>query len=807
MKTNLPFKSAGIIVCFLVLSFFNHAQKQIKVIDSDGGEPMPFVKIFPNDGNAFFTSIDGTADIPENATSLKLYFSGYKDTTVTVESEKITVVEMKILPTNFDEIVILPGENPALRIINKVVENRKKNHPLENDAFTYESYSKFIFDMDTAFMKKVMSMPEDTSESMLGLIKKQHLFMMESTSERKFIPPARDREDITAYKVSGLNNPILSTFAQSMQSFHFYDNQFDVIGNKYLNPIAFGATKKYYYLIEDTTIVGTDTTFTISFRPRPETTIEALKGKLFINTNGFAIEKVIAEPAKTESDQFNIKIIQEYKLIDGKKWFPVDLKTKVEMKGMQMQLKGMSGYVIGAGNTYISNIKINPDDLKKRGFGNVAIATNEDAGDKSDEHWNRLRKDTLSQRENTTYHVLDSVSKAENFDRKLNGLMALTSGKLRMGYVTLPLDRIIDYNMHEGYRLGAGLETSDRLMKNIVVGGYFAWGTRDKDWKYGGYSTFHLNKRLGMSIDLKYQQDVLNRGSNHFNRTNWDIMSPQIFTDFYQKFMDRQRLAEMTFTIAPLGNLTLHLIGNYQRVDFTRNYLYTDENGTTFSKMDIAETALELKWNIRQRIVVLGDIRLAQPTNFPKVKLKIAKGWNGIANANTDYVRLFVSLDEDVESLRFGKLNMHLEASQTFGDVPMLFKQYGIGTRRDWGLLTNNAMETVYPGEFYHDRQAMFIARYSFPEIKTKAKWFAPEFILHHGLAYGDMKDKTQHNMQFWTMDKGVFEGGLVMSGIVNIRFMKIGLAAFYRYGYHSNTNALKNIVPKISIKFSGLTK
>jgi hypothetical protein len=232
--------------------------------------------------------------------------------------------------------------------------------------------------------------------------------------------------------------------------------------------------------------------------------------------------------------------------------------------------------------------------------------------------------------------------------------------------------------------------------------------------------------------------------------------------------------------------------------------LFTNEAGTTFNKMDLAETALELKWNIRQRIVVLGDIRMAQPTNYPKIQLKITKGWSGIANAASDYVRLFVAIDEDVQSLRFGKLNLHLEASQSFGDVPMLLKQYAVGTRQDWNVVTVNALETVFPGEFYHDRQASLIARYSFPVIKTKKKWFAPEFILHHGIGYGDMRDKSQHNMKFWTMDKGVFEGGLILSGIMNTRFTKLGLGAFYRYGYHTNTDPLKNLVPKISIKFVG---
>ncbi len=69
------------------------------------------------------------------------------------------------------------------------------------------------------------------------------------------------------------------------------------------------------------------------------------------------------------------------------------------------------------------------------------------------------------------------------------------------------------------------------------------------------------------------------------------------------------------------------------------------------------------------------------------------------------------------------------------------------------------------------------------------------------------MANRTQHNMKFWTMDKGVFEGGFILSGILNINFFKLGIGAFYRYGYHSDTNAIKNLVPKISLKFAGFNK
>lgn len=792
------------LITFLLLlnTFFTFSQNQLTVLDKSGMEPMPFVKIFPNEGDPFFTNIEGVAEYNDSVVSMTLSFTGYKDTTIFVKNQSNITVQMSSEAVSFDEVVILPGVNPALRIINNTTENRKYNHPLKNDAFTYESYSKFTFDVDTALLKKVMNMPYDEKDTISNMIRTQHVFLLESATERKFIPPARDQETITAYKVSGINNPIFSAFAQSTQTFHFYDNQFELLGNRYLNPIGFGATSKYYYLIEDTTINESDTTFVISFRPRPGVSVDCMKGLLFINTNGFALERVIAEPDIESKSGTKIKIIQEYKFIDGKKWFPVNLKTIGELKGFQIKAKDESGYLVGKGTTTIFSIKLNPDDMKKSGFNNLTLTTEKNAGKKSKEEWNTLRIDSLSDRDTKTYIVLDSIGKENNFDRKINTLLALVSGKVKIGPVSFPIDRVINYNYHEGYRLGLAVETSDKLIKNVNLGGCFAWGTRDKDWKYGGFSTFTINSRLGMSVGLKYQQDVATRGLNRMTSSTLDITSPTILQNLYLRYMDRERLAELNFTIVPLGNLTFHLTSQYQRLEFTKKYRFTDNSGTSFTKLDNAEIAVEMKWNIRQKTFLLGDFRMPQPSKYPKINLRIAKGISGIANSQVDYWRLFASVDENITSILWGKLNLHLEASQTFGDVPLAFKQYGEGTNRSWGIATGNVLETAYPGEFYHDRQVSFIARYSFPVIKTKAKWFAPEFILHHGLGYGDMANKSQHYMKFWSMDKGLFEGGLIVSGILNYSIVRLGIGVFYRYGYYSEPNALKNLMPKISITF-----
>ena len=89
---------------------------------------------------------------------------------------------------------------------------------------------------------------------------------------------------------------MLSTLVSSLQSFSFYDTKFDLFGKTYINPIALGGIKRYIFVLKDTTYVGNDTTFTIYYQPRKDKDFDGLTGNLYINTNGYAIEKVTAAP-------------------------------------------------------------------------------------------------------------------------------------------------------------------------------------------------------------------------------------------------------------------------------------------------------------------------------------------------------------------------------------------------------------------------------------------------------------------------------------------------------------------------------
>lgn len=787
-------------LAFSVLSTLVFCQTTIFIKDQITNEAIPFVKVRPDLGSPFLADIDGSFILQKEILQLDLRNYGYRDTILSVSSITDNTIFLIPIIQNIQEVVAVAGENPAHRIMDIVIANRKKNNPLENDAFRYESYSKFIFDMN---QEALDSIPENTTDTILLDIKKffteQYLFMVESASTRTFLPPNRDKEEITAYKVSGFTNPMFSTFANEMQSFSFYENQFELLGKTYINPIAFGGTRRYLFVLEDTTVINQDTTFTIFYRPRSGKNFEGMTGRLYINTNGYAIEKVTASPYE-DSTGTEIIIIQEYAIVDNKKWFPSKLSTEISMKGAVLVPTLKNGYIQGKGSSYIKNVEFNPTDIRKRDFDNITVTTNEDAATVKEEVWDTLRKYAITDKEVHTYNMLDSLSKEEKFDQKLDMLTSLMEGKLPLGNFNLDLTRLINYNLYEGYRFGAGLETSKKMMKNVMIGGYYGWATRDKESKFGGYSTIHLYKKRGLKLNLRYQQDLIERGGFTFQKDVFTLNSTSLSRQFFIQNMERQRLGEIVLSGNIRSNMKVSLIGNYQRIWYTDDYVYLPSEKTN---IDLAETSIEFTWNIREKVMQLGNIRVSKGTKFPKIMLKATKGWKGWMESDYDYLRFQAEIQQEVLVRGTGKFIWTIIGSQTVNDVPLFLMQRGNGTGRPWNLSTANTFETMAPSEFFHTKQAALFTRFDFNPFKTKAKWNEPQFCFHHAIGYGEMNLKDQHSVSFKSMDKGFFEGGVILNNVLVSGFTGIGIAAFYRYGEYSDSDWKKNIMPKIAVSFN----
>lgn len=794
-----------VLITFILILITLHSfgQREYFIQDETTESPIPFAKVYPNVGAPFLTDLDGRFEVTEEVTSVQIRYSGYSDTTVSLTDVSNRVIYLLEDVQRLDEVVVTPGVNPAHRIINEVIKNRKKNHPVGDMAFEYTSYSKFKFDANPSAIEAI---PDNTTDSNLISMKeffsKQHLFMIENASKRKYTPPYRDKEEILAYKVSGFTNPMLSTLVSSLQSFSFYDTKFELFGNTYINPIALGGTKRYIFVLKDTTFVGSDTTFTIYYQPRKNKDFDGLKGNLYINTNGYAIEKVTASPFKGD-DGNELEIIQEYAFVDGKKWFPKKLSTSMKLKGL-LQIEGVDDdYLTGTGTTYIKEIKLDPSDQKKGYNDNYVLVTDPDAEGLESENWKGLREYELTEKEEMTYKFLDSLSKAENLDAKLGLFSSVLKGQIPVWKLELPVDQLFGYNLYEKFRLGLGVYTSDRLMKNFRFGGYFAYGFGDKAWKWGGESTVIFSHKRNFFLRMRYHEDVAERGGNQFDINGAALFDPTKMRELYISNMDRERLAQVAIQGDVKANFTVQLGGNYRRLWYTQGYGFRPD--TSFSlnaKTDVVETYAELYWSPFEKYMLLGDQKFMVESKYPKFRFKVTKGWDTWLTGEYDYLRLSASVSQRLKFNFLGSLDYAITAQKTTGTVPMALNHVANGTYTKWAISVTNSFETVAPGRFYHDEQVALFLRYNFPAIKTKSAWTEPQFSVHHAVGFGNMRNAGIHQLEFDTMEKGYSEVGVILNGLLTSGSTALGIGGFYNYGAYSDKDWKKNIYPKIAVGF-----
>lgn len=782
---------------------FSIVGQTYQLIDKDSKTSIPFAKIYPNIGNPSLADLDGFFTVNEGVIDVKITAHGYRDTLVQVNSIKDFKITLSVLANELEEVTIIPGINPAERIMELAIANRKLNHPYGKETFSYDSYSKFIFTIDPASLDSVPMRANDTLlQQIKELFSKQHLFLIESTSKKMFEPPYREKEVITAYKVSGFSNPLFSTFTAELQSFHFYENQFNILGKSYLNPLAFGGIRRYLFILEDQTINGKDTTFTIRFQPRKDKNFDGMKGWLYINSNGYALEKVIAQPDEA-TDGPATQIIQEYAFIDGKKWFPIKLATEATFSNVNISSDGKyKTPILGKGTTYIDNIQLGTD-LKDEKFNSITLETADDAADKDTVHWNANRKYRLTEQEKLTYVTIDSISKAEKLDRLLNLSLSLVSGKIPLGYLQMDLKRLIYYRNYEGYRLGLGLETSPKLSKRGMIGGYFGYGTRDKAWKYGGYGNWKVFKKKLLFFNASYQEDIISRGWFEPQLSGSGLQLDGLYKHLYVRSMDKQRKAMIGFSGYVRPRVYVFLGMDYQRLKFTEGYQFTMKDGTFFTgnkRLELAEVVLELKWSLGAKMMQLGDQRIVNSSKFPIVSLKVANGIPGIGDASLEYVRTEVKIEQTAKIRGVGKLNYSVLGTKTVGDVPLLLQNSVLGTGGNWNLSVANSFETMFPTAFYTDQMIACFTRFSFNAMKSKFKWTAPQLVLHHALGTGSMDRTAAHNILFQTMNKGYYEGGVLIKNILKSGASGIGIGTFYVYGPYSNIDARKNFTFKIAL-------
>lgn len=803
------FMKAISTVFFLIFLYGVVSAQEFKgrITDAKTGAGLAFVAIAEQGtSNGTYSDIDGYFQlIPEDTLSLFVFnLVGYQSLELKYNGNapmSITMIEKENL---LNEVVIRPGENPAERIIRKAIENKKINNPESDTPFTYDSYNKLVFggQLDSTVVNDTARFAtlDSTQKQAYDFFGQQHLFLMESVSKRKFYPPNHSEETVIANRVSGLKRTDLFLLGTQLQSFSFYGESVQLLGETYMSPLADRSISKYLFIIEDTTFIGKDTVFTISFQPRRGKNFEAMRGQLFINTNGYAIQNVIAQP--NESSSFSIRIQQQYEYVDNRKWFPKQLNSTINMGSMFVA----NIPVIGEGRSYIKNLKLDAP-IKKSEFTPVTLLMASGAANRPDSVWNQYRERELDKKELKTYHVIDSVGKAENLDRKMKGFEALTTGKINLGYVSFDLARLMAYNNYEGYRLGGGLHTSNLLSERFSIGGYYAYGFKDKHSKYGGDLLLHLYRKRNVDLQLNYQNDVQETAGNQIDLPATGGLSLVNLYPFFVNRMDRREKYEASVSGRLIRNLSVMIFANEQFVKSFDGYRFTSINTESVKlfteDFDLTEAGVQLRFAPGEKLVRMPQREISLGGRFPVFYFKFTRGFNDIGKGEFSYSRLDFRMDKTFKIQNIGQFSIAAIGGYMPDDVPLPLLYNARGSWNKFTIAAPQTFETMRTNEFQHSEFVALHFQHNFKSLLLKTKNFAPEIVLVHSMLWGELSHDENHNLEMQSADLGYFESGLRIDALMRSSFSALGIGVFYRYGPYHLPEMSDNFAFKLSSTFS----
>jgi len=783
-----------------------------KVVDSDTKEGIAFATIlFQESKTGIATDIDGFYKFSASFNAKQLRFSsiGYESKTVSFEQLKAQnyIVSLNKGSYNIDEVEILPGENPAHRIVNKAIENRKKNNPELSSPFFYESYNKMVFTtpMDTNSRSKldsitIRSIQKDNVDSFPD---SKVGFIMESVSQRNHYPPTKTYEVVTESRISGLKTPFFSLLATQLQSFSLYQDYIMIYGINYLSPISKGSTSKYLFVLEDTIFHKTDTSYIISFRPQRNKNFKALQGVMTINTNGFAVENFVSK--QHDSTGFPVKVQQRYELIENTQWFPTQLHIDIVFAS-----SGQDDFsVMGKGKTYLRDISLQPK-IEEKEIGNLALKMDDEIVPKGEVVWKELREVPLSEKELLTYQFIDSIGEEENLDRMVFLTKGLVNGYIPVGKFNLMIDKFLKFNQYENVRLGAGVETGEGLFGPVRIAAFGGYGFKDKAWKYGSHIRWIPKNKRQFETKFAYSNDLIAVGRANFFKANAMLFSGGEFQNFINDQFDTQEKWEGSVSLRALRDFHFTFFGNQQKREINSNYQYIGTKGEPISTFSTTEVGVNFRFSFNEKFGEMLGVTIPLETKNPVINFKYTKGLAEM-RGDFEYDKIDLTFAKKFTIRNAGITSLQADFGYVSNSIPLtaLYSLKGI-YNEDVRVASSNSFETMAPNEFFADRQMSLFFRHNFGSLLFNQPKFKPELLLVSSFGLGSLQNRASHtNFDFSVPEKGFLESGIQFNSLYRMKYvyegmyLGFGVGVYYRYGAYANDEFIDNAALKLTAIFS----
>lgn len=690
--------------------------------------------------------------------------------------------------SHIDGYTVHGGVNPADLLMNQVAASRYSNSAFASASFHYTTYHKTTV------------IPSYLSDS-LQLLDNQYLFLSESVSEVFYKQPSRHYEKMVASRTSGLQNPIFNLLFSRIQFQNLYASDYlDILQVEYVSPLAVGSSKRYHFSIIDTLFSGPDTLVTVAFKPKTGVAFKSLRGSLTVHLGDYAVQHFLAEPVD-ENVLLRISVSQLYRKAENGLWFPDHLEASFPLPRIAQGGDTVESYAISTIN--IKGLEIDPP-LKNSDFGIVDVEEMIASEKSSNAILAQFRDSTLNDREVRTYEVLDSLSRKLKLQKRVDLLPSLMRGCLPIGPIDLSLTSIVDFSYNEGWRFGLGLYTNQRLARFVTLGGYFAYGLKDKAWKWGARTDWELYRKRSLILKIRIFDDIVESGSTQLvSRDESGLLNGEYYRHWIITKYDRSRTISAKIQMRPDRNFSVSLATGYAWNNTLYDYRFLPMNDNssepTFSYRNFYLRA-GLRFAYNEKTYRTRDFALYESSKFPTLQLLFEHGFKNVFGSHFNYNKINGRIHHLQRYKRLGYSEISVVGGWLDRSLPYSLLYVMPAGYEKLGFYGKEQFAVMRPNEFVSDAYVGIFLRHNFGKM-WEGK-FSPRIVLCQNIGFGWLRFAGDHRgVSINAIEKGYFESGLMIDNLLAVKdILAMGVGVFFRYGPYMLDKTMDNFAFKVSL-------
>ena len=741
---------------FILLALISHgifAQEYFirgKVYENNN-EPLGFANIRVANSTA------GTSTNKEGKYELRLEkgnyilicsFIGYSSDTISIEvKQNLEDIDFHLLQINLpmEEIIIKPGENPAVGIIKKAIE-KKRIRASKLNSYEFKAYTKGLIKTE-----KDLTGGDDDLKITAGAqdsIKLKITGIIENQSVGFFEKPDKFKEIITARKQTSNFPSSINILTGGRVIKNFYEDAINFFTKPLPGPLSDNSLSYYYFYIENELSIDSRKVYQIYFSP-DNSSDPGFEGRIFITDSSYELIKVdlrLNRAANIGGIFDTVNIYQQFSMFDDSLFMPVDYRLSVSANYLGLVRFGLEL------NSIMYDYKINVP-IDRDYFDKAVVTVLPEADSKDSTYWQSIQTIPNTTEESNAYRRIDSLTRIPKTFWDRFSIFSTRIDITKNFSVSAPIG-MYHFNRVEGHTIDFESSLSDLFLKRFNSSLNLSYGFADKRVKedlklkylLGKYRIYYL------SLNAYNKLKVISEDYDKLTTTALSLLSKYEFEDYYYTSGFKFEAGGEIFPVLALrAGFENHTDKNaYVNTNFSflsRNKTFRENPGMYQAKIN----ALTVGFTLDFRDYIEDGYtrrRITGPGSYILLRGDIIHSDKNLLKSELNFTTYLINISGTLQTFKSAGLNFNIIGINNTGRLPYQLL-YGIPGNIDL-LFKNFSFRTLNVNEIKGEKIVTLNLEHRFNDELFRLlripglKDWEIQFKSFFNIAYAELKKESQ---------------------------------------------------------------